>query len=245
MTQATSHINQPAARVKIHERDSRGQTKTGWLDSKHTFSFGGFRDPSRVRFRSLRVINDDIIAPGSGFGTHPHENMEIITYVLKGALEHKDSMGNGSVIQAGDFQYMSAGSGVTHSEFNHHSDQSAHLYQIWIMPNQKNAPPLYRDLSLSDDIIGQEFYVVADAEGGEDRIQIRQDAKIAVARPKEGAEIIYNLEEGRGAFLQILRGEVMFDDEVLREGDGIQIEGVETITLHSKVDSEIMLFDLN
>ena len=232
-------------RIIVHDRNNRGKTNMGWLNSHHTFSFGGFRDPNRMGFRSLRVINDDIVAPGAGFGQHPHANMEIISYVLDGALEHKDSMGNGSVIKAGDFQYMSAGHGVTHSEFNHSKEKPVHFYQIWIVPNESDAAPAYHQKALSDDLIDEGFTLIADPNGKKDSIKIRQDARIYLARPKAETEISYSFETGRAGFLQVTRGQVRLNnDEVLKEGDGAQIENVDNIDVQALTESEIMLFDL-
>lgn len=231
-------------RIIVHDRNIRGKTNMGWLNSHHTFSFGGFQDPKRMGFRSLRVINDDIVAPGAGFGQHPHANMEILSYVIDGALEHKDSMGNGSVINAGDLQYMSAGSGVTHSEFNHSGDHPVHFYQIWILPNEVDAEPIYKQKAMSEDLIGKDFTLIVSPDGEKETISIRQDAKLYLARPKANAEITYDFAAGRAGFLQVMRGQIELNGDVLKQGDGAQIEDVDTISVRALADSEVMLFDL-
>ena len=229
---------------KIHDRDLRGKTKTGWLDSWHTFSFGSFRDPERVRFRSLRVINEDIVIPGAGFPTHPHDNMEIITYMLSGALAHKDSMGNGAVIRPGEIQKMSAGSGVTHSEFNASNDNPAHLVQIWIMPNVRDIEPGYEQITVDDAQARAGFTLVGGPENMPNVVSIRQDARLYLARPAAGQTIHHAFAPGRGGFLQVLRGELEVEGARLKEGDGLEISDVATLTLTAQADSEAMLFDL-
>ncbi len=230
--------------IKIHERGLRGKTKMGWLESYHTFSFGSFNDPQRIRFRSLRVINDDIIASGSGFGEHPHRDMEIITYVLRGALTHKDSMGNGATINAGDIQKMSAGSGITHAEFNDSKDTAVHLYQIWIMPDEKGITPQYEQITPNRDALRGGFSLVGDRIGGSDKISIHQDAQMYVAVLDEGQDTRYEFAQGRHGFLQVARGHVTLNGELLKEGDGAEISGVETIMIAAQTDAELILFDL-
>lgn len=229
--------------MKIHERDLRGKTKMGWLDSRHTFSFGHFMDPSRMGFRSLRVINDDYILGGSGFPTHPHDNMEIITIVLDGALQHRDSMGNGSVIKAGDIQKMSAGSGITHSEFNASTDETCHLYQIWIIPDTRGIAPNYEQMSLDTMKEGQ-LNLIGSREGGDGQITIYQDVKLYHARAPEGASLTHNFAQGRGGFLQILRGAITIDGEQLKEGDALELSGEPTLSFKIESDAELLLFDL-
>jgi quercetin 2,3-dioxygenase len=229
--------------MKIHDRDLRGRTQMGWLDSYHTFSFGHFRDPNRIRFRSLRVINEDYVAGGSGFPTHPHDNMEIITIVLEGALQHRDSMGNGSVIKAGDIQKMSAGSGITHSEFNASSDETCHLYQIWIMPDTKDIDPNYEQMSLDTRKEGQ-FNLIGSREGGEGQIKIYQNVNLYHAKALEGSELSHNFEGGRNGFLQILRGAVEIGGETLKEGDALELSGEPALDIKISSDAELLLFDL-
>ena len=231
-------------RIKIHERDVRGKTNTGWLDSRHTFSFGHFQDPTRMGFRTLRVINDDRVAPGAGFGEHPHANMEIISYVLDGALEHKDSMGTGSIIRSGELQYMSAGSGVTHSEYNHSNDQPVHFYQIWILPEAKGAQPKYEQIEINREKTAGQFHLVGDHKGGKGKLQIRQNVRMLVANLSEGQQTSYEFAPEHAGFLQILRGQIMLNGEILKEGDGAEIENVASIAVRAEADSELILFDL-
>ncbi len=230
--------------IKIHDRDLRGKTNMGWLDSKHTFSFGHFMDPTRLGFHALRVFNDDIVAPGAGFGEHPHDNMEIISYVLEGALEHKDSMGTGSVIRPGELQKMSAGKGVTHSEYNHSSDEPVHFYQIWIVPDRLNIEPSYEQKTLDPDALIGGFSLVGDREGTNGGITIQQNAKMFMARLNEGQETSYDFAPNRAGFLQVVRGHVALNGETLKEGDGAEISGIATIKLIAETDCELMLFDL-
>ena len=228
--------------MKIHERENRGQTRTGWLDSRHTFSFGGFQDPSRMGFRTLRVVNDDRVIPGAGFGTHGHRDMEIITYVISGALAHKDSLGNGSVIRPGELQRMSAGTGIEHSEFNHSDADGVHFLQIWVLPEKQGLPPGYEQKpALAGDGY---FKLIGDRLGTDGAITIHQDVGIYLAHLPEGKEASYHFQEGRGGFLQLVRGEVSIDGEKIREGDGLEINQSGKINVKALNDSEIMLFDL-
>ena len=230
--------------IKIHERDLRGRTNIGWLNSKHTFSFGGFMDPTRMGFRSLRVVNDDIVAPGGGFGTHPHDNMEIIPIALDGALEHRDSMGNGSVIHPGEIQKMSAGTGITHSEYNHSKSSPVHFYQIWIIPDKREITPGYEQITLDPAKFKNGFALVGDRHGGGSHISICQDARMYLSMPGEGATITYNFAEGRYGFLQVAHGQVLLQGKTLEEGDGIEISGMQTLNLLALTDAELILFDI-
>ena len=236
------NINKP--KIKIHDRDLRGGGNMGWLNTKHTFSFGHFMDPNRMGFRSLRVINDDIVAPGSGFGMHPHKNMEIITIVLDGALEHKDSIGNGSVIRPGEIQKMSAGSGITHSEYNHSPDDPVHLYQIWVLPDQRGIKPSYEQIKIDSDALKDEFVLIGDREPSDNMISIHQDAKMYMAMPNEGTKLTYVLDQNRYAFLQVAKGHITMDGEILKEGDGAEISGLETIDITALSDAQLILFDI-
>lgn len=229
---------------KIHERDLRGTAKTGWLDSRHTFSFGHFHDPSRMGFRSLRVINEDKVIPGAGFGTHPHDNMEIISYVLDGELKHEDSMGTGSIITPGEIQKMSAGTGVTHSEFNPSQENGVHFLQIWIEPDTRDVEPSYEQITPDMNTAQNGFTLVGGPDGGDNIVTIHQDAKLFVAKPEAEEELSYNLADGRHAFIQIVRGEVELKGERLKEGDGVEISDVAEIKLKANVPSELLLFDL-
>lgn len=229
--------------IKIHDRDLRGKAKTGWLDSQHTFSFGHFYDPSRMGFKSLRVINEDYIIGGAGFPTHGHENMEIITYVIEGALEHKDSTGTGAVIRPGDIQRMSAGRGIEHSEFNHSKDQKCHLLQIWILPKERNIEPGYEQKTFDKAAFKNDFKLVGDRYGTDGAIKIHQDVRMLVALLDDAEEVFYDFEEGRAGFLQVARGQITLNGEVLKQGDGAEISDTDKISLVSQADSELILFD--
>lgn len=228
--------------IRIHDRDIRGTTKTGWLDSKHTFSFADFRDPTRMGFRSLRVINEDWVIPGAGFDTHPHSDMEIITYILKGELAHKDSLGTGSTIRPGEIQRMSAGTGIFHSEFNPSNDNGVHLLQIWLRPEKRGLAPSYEQKTIAPK--EGEFTVIGSPTGGADAVVIHQDVKLLVAHMKDGQETSYTFEKERSGFIQVARGRVTLNGEVLKEGDGAEISDVDTITVAASADSEVLLFDL-
>jgi hypothetical protein len=230
--------------IKIHDRDLRGKAKTGWLDSQHTFSFGGFHDPNRMGFRSLRVLNDDRVIAGAGFPPHGHENMEIISYVLEGALEHKDSTGTGEIIRPGDIQRMSAGSGIEHSEFNHSKEDNVHFLQIWIFPEEKNIEPGYEQKSIDQEKLKGGFKLVGDRHGTDGAITIHQDVKMLVALLEEGDETTHNFEKGRGGFLQVARGQIALNGEVLKEGDGVEISDVDQINVVAQAPSELLLFDM-
>lgn len=228
--------------IRIHDRDLRGSTRTGWLDGKHTFSFGQFMDPNRMGFRSLRVINDDHIIPGAGFGMHGHKDMEIVTYVLSGALAHRDSLGNGSIIKPGEIQKMSAGSGIEHSEYNASDKDEVHLLQIWIMPDKKGLPPAYEQKKVPT---GRDvWHVIAASEGGDSAVTLHQDAFIKVAFISEGKELTHTFSKGRYGFVQVARGGITLNGEPLKEGDGADISEINKISLAALSDSEILLFDL-
>lgn len=230
--------------IKIHDRDLRGRSKTGWLNSYHTFSFGGFHDPLRMHFRSLRVINDDVVIPGAGFGMHEHNNMEIITYVMRGAVAHKDSLGNGSTIRPMEIQRMSAGSGIAHSEFNASDSEDVHLLQIWIMPSERNITPGYEQQAIDPDRVKGRFHLIGDRHGTDGAVTIRQDVKLYLAQLEDGQSISHAFEPGRGGFVQVTKGRVTLDGELLKEGDGAEITDIETVLFEAQADSELMLFDL-
>lgn len=230
--------------IKIHDRDARGRTKTGWLDSHHTFSFGHFHDPSRVRFRSLRVINDDVVIPGAGFDMHPHDNMEIITYVMKGALAHKDTLGTGSTIRPMEIQRMSAGTGIAHSEFNASDSEKVHLLQVWIMPEARNLEPSYEQAAIDPDKVKGRFHLIGDRHGTDGAVTIHQDIKLYLAQLEDDQTVSHDFAPGRGGFVQVTRGRVTLNDEVLKEGDGAEISDVDRVMFAAQADSELMLFDL-
>lgn len=228
---------------RIRKADERGHFDHGWLNTYHTFSFADYYDPEHKSFRSLRVMNDDRVAPGSGFGMHGHRDMEIVTYMLEGSLEHKDSLGTGSVIRAGELQRMTAGTGVQHSEFNPSPDKWAHLYQIWLLPERKGLEPGYEQLSVG---AGQpdQLRLVASREGGAGTLTIHQDARIYLASLKAGDPIRHEIPEGRHAWLQVLRGNVRVDESPLRAGDGLAVSEERSLQVTAGESAEILLFDL-
>jgi redox-sensitive bicupin YhaK (pirin superfamily) len=230
--------------MTIRKSDERGQANHGWLDARHSFSFADYYDPAWLGFRSLRVLNDDRIAPGGGFGMHPHRDMEIITFVLTGALAHQDSMGHGSIIQAGDFQYMSAGSGVRHSEFNASDRETVRLLQIWIQPDQQGAPPRYAEKSFRAAAPGQ-LHLVASRSGRAGSFEIRQDADLYLARLKPGDSIAHTLKPQRHAWVQVAEGEVTLNGQTLREGDSAAVSEERALTFQGKTAAQVLLFDLN
>ena len=228
----------------IHDRNVRGRTQIGWLDSRHTFSFGGFYDPTRMGFRALRVINDDRVTPGAGFAAHSHQDMEIITYVLEGALEHKDSLGNGSIIQPGDAQIMSAGTGITHSEFNYSKTEPVHFLQIWILPNERGVAPRYEQRSFpTADKQGKLRLIVA-PDGQDGAVTIHQDAYLYVSLLQPGDRVAYEVQPNRYGWLQVAQGMAMLNGESLRAGDGVQINTSEQLEISTEVGAEVLLFDL-
>lgn len=230
--------------ITLRRSGDRGHFDHGWLKTWHTFSFADYRDPRHIHFRTLRVINEDIVQPGMGFGTHPHRDMEIITYVLEGELEHRDSMGNGSIIRPGEVQYMSAGSGVTHSEFNPSKTNPVHLMQIWIFPSDKGLPPRYEQRQFPSLSNTGRMTLLASGDGRDGSIEIRQDARLAAAALQAGGAARYEFEAGRSGWLQVLRGELGLNGETLSAGDGAAIEDVTTIDLAAKRESQVLLFDL-
>ena len=228
----------------IRKANERGHANHGWLDTYHTFSFADYHDPKWMGFRSLRVINDDLVLPGQGFGTHPHRDMEIITYVLKGALEHKDSMGNGRVIHAGDIQYMAAGTGVRHSEFNPSAEAPVHLLQIWIQPDAKNVAPRYAEKSFLNAPSGQ-LHLVTSKTGRDGSIAIHQDADLwlAILRPDE--TVTHVLAPGRHAWVHVAEGDISVNGSPLQGGDAVALSGGQAIEIRGTKDAQVLLFDLN
>jgi redox-sensitive bicupin YhaK (pirin superfamily) len=230
--------------ITIRKSEDRGRTQIGWLDGKHTFSFGRYHDPEHMAFSTLRVINDDIVKPGMGFGRHPHDNMEIVTYVLDGALKHGDSLGTGSVIRPGEIQRMSAGSGIEHSEINASTTEPVRLLQIWIEPSDRDIPPSYEQKSLPD--IGGRLVEIASPNGGEHAVTIHTDARILATRLAAGESASLELKPDRRAWVQVARGSITLNGQTLREGDGAAIEGESTVVLEG-VDGatgEALVFDL-
>jgi quercetin 2,3-dioxygenase len=228
----------------IHDRDARGKTQIGWLDSRHTFSFGGFQDPQRMGFRTLRVINDDRVIPGAGFGTHSHQDMEIITYVLSGELAHQDSLGNGEIIKPGDAQIMSAGTGITHSEFNPSESNPVHFLQIWILPNQNGIAPRYEQRSFSPTEKQGKLRLIAAPDGRDGAVTIYQDVELYVVQLEPGQTIDYQVKPERFAWVQVAQGNLTLNDESLQAGDGVQISGAEDLTIRADTGAEVLIFDL-
>lgn len=230
--------------ITIRKNIDRGHANHGWLDARHTFSFANYYHPDHMGFRSLRVMNEDQINPGAGFPTHPHDNMEIITYVLEGALAHKDSTGGGGVITPGMVQYMSAGSGVTHSEFNASDKDPLHLYQIWILPNERGGAPRYEERKIGDAREGK-LKLIASGDGRDGSFQIKQDADLYASLIKEGEGVAHDFAPGRAGWLQIARGGVELPEgSIMHAGDGARIEGEASFSLKALTDTEILLFDL-
>jgi len=230
--------------LKIRKAKDRGHANHGWLNTHHTFSFAGYYDPAHMGFRSLRVINDDVIGPGAGFGTHPHRDMEIITYMLSGALEHKDSMGNGRVIKPGEFQYMAAGTGVEHSEFNPSPTEPGHLLQIWIQPDHKGARPAYAEKSYAKAATGK-LHLVASKAGREDSIRINQDADLYLARLNQGDQVTHALRPGRHAWVHLAEGRASVNGQPLQAGDAVAFTDEARVELSGDDSAQVLLFDLN
>jgi redox-sensitive bicupin YhaK (pirin superfamily) len=230
--------------IQVRAADSRGRTDWGWLDSRHTFSFGEYYDPKHMGFGALRVINDDRVTAGAGFGTHGHRDMEILSYVLEGALEHKDSSGGGGVIRPGEIQFMRAGTGVTHSEYNHSKVDPVHFLQIWIVPDARGLKPAYGQLSFDRDAARQRFVLLASRDGREGTIQIHQDAELWVALLAAGERRELALGRGRSAWVHVARGSVDVNGTVLGEGDGAAVRSEEKLTFLAKSEAEVLVFDL-
>jgi len=230
--------------MKIRKANERGHAEHGWLDTYHTFSFANYYDPQWMGFRSLRVINDDLVMPGNGFGTHPHRDMEIITYILSGALEHKDSMGNGRVIRPGEVQYMAAGSGVLHSEFNPSKEEAVHLLQIWIQPDAKGVTPRYAEKSLANAATGK-LHLVTSKTGRDGSIAIHQDADLWLGKLEPGNRVTHKLAPNRQGWLHVAEGEVSLDGKTLSGGDAAEISEATTLELAANKPSQVLLFDLN
>jgi quercetin 2,3-dioxygenase len=230
--------------MTIRRSEERGHADHGWLNARHTFSFAGYHDPAHMGFRSLRVINDDTVAPGAGFGTHPHRDMEIITYILSGALEHKDSMGNGRIIKSSEVQYMAAGTGVQHSEFNPSDKEAVHLLQIWIQPDTKGAKPRYEEKSLARAKTGQ-LHLIASKTGRDDSIAINQDADLFVGRLEAGDKVSHAFQPERLGWLHVAEGEVELNGQRLSAGDAAAFSAEQSLNIFGRARSQVLLFDLN
>lgn len=231
--------------IKLRKAKDRGHFNFGWLDTYHTFSFGDYYDPSFMGFRSLRVINEDSVHAGRGFPTHSHRDMEIITYILEGALNHRDSMGNGSVIHPGDVQRMTAGTGVSHSESNPSSEDPVHLLQIWIMPQERDLEPGYEQKFFVDEQKQGKLCLIASADGREGSVKVHQDVSVYGAVVDNGQEVHHHLATNRHAWIQVARGAVEVNGEKLEQGDGAAISSEPTLTVAGQERSEILLFDMD
>jgi hypothetical protein len=223
---------------------SRGSADHGWLKAKHTFSFADYYDPARVQFGTLRVINEDRIAPGQGFGTHPHRDMEIVTYIISGAIEHKDSMGNGTIIRAGEVQRMSAGTGVLHSEFNHSQDEELHLLQIWIFPERKNLEPGYEQKLFSRDEKLNRLRLVGSRDGRDGSLTIHQDVELYASVLESGHSVSLDDAGQRRIFVQVVTGDLEVNGQPLGAGDGVKIENTPSVTVTAINEAEFLLFNL-
>ncbi|HEV8702401.1 MAG TPA: pirin family protein [Candidatus Polarisedimenticolia bacterium] len=228
--------------IKARSRNDRGRTQFDWLDSRHTFSFGDYRDPDHMGFRALRVINDDIVQPGKGFATHSHRDMEIVTLVLEGGLEHKDSTGTSSVILPGDVQRMSAGTGITHSEWNHAKDETVHFLQIWIIPETSGITPGYEQKSIPEEERRGRLVLLASRDGRDGSVKIHQDASLYGARLHRGDSVTHAVSPGRHAFVHVARGAATLNGRPLVAGDGAAVSDEPRIALEGTGD--LLVFDL-
>ena len=230
--------------MNLRKANERGHANHGWLDTYHTFSFADYHDPRWMGFGSLRVINDDLVMPGEGFGLHPHRDMEIITYILSGSLEHKDSMNNGRIIRAGDVQYMAAGTGVRHSEFNPSKDEAVHLLQIWIQPDRRGVTPRYAEKSLAAAPTGK-LHLVTSKAGRDGSIAIHQDADLWLARLEPGQKVAHRFAAGRQAWVHVAEGEITLNGQVLGGGDAASLTAGDPLELVGRKAAQVLLFDLN
>ena len=230
--------------ITVRRGDARGHANHGWLDSRHTFSFADYHDPREMGFGSLRVINEDRVQPGRGFGTHPHRDMEIISYVLEGALEHKDSLGTGSVIRPGDVQRMSAGTGVLHSEYNPSQREPVHFLQIWIEPNERGVKPSYEQKTFSADDKRGRLRLVASPDGADGSVSIHQDARVYAALLDGDKALTYAVPEGHRAYVHVARGSVQVNGQQLDAGDGAKIAAEAQLRFANGRQAELLLFDL-
>lgn len=229
--------------ISLRPAEQRGHAQFGWLDSYHSFSFGDYQDPAHMGFRALRVINEDRVEPGRGFGTHPHRDMEIISYVLEGALEHKDSMGTGSTIVPGDVQRMTAGTGVTHSEFNHSKAEPVHFLQIWILPERARLAPSYEQKRFSEEERQGKLRCVAARDGEGGAVTVHQDVALYAGLLARGERVTHNVQRGH-AWVQVARGAVTLNGTALKEGDGAAVTDEKELAIEATADAEILVFDL-
>lgn len=230
--------------IQVRKANQRGKANFGWLDSHHTFSFGQYYDPKNMGFRKLRVINEDRVVPGAGFGTHPHRDMEIVSYVISGALEHKDSMGNTSVIKPGEIQRMSAGSGVTHSEYNHSKSEGVHFLQIWIETAKRGMQPSYEQKQFKAGMTSGDLRLIASQDGSEHGIIIYQDAKIYAGLLGAGDQLKFQVPQQRHVWIQVVKGAIEVNGTVLAQSDGAAISDEQNLSIKGSENAEFLLFDL-
>jgi redox-sensitive bicupin YhaK (pirin superfamily) len=230
--------------IKVRRSKDRGHVDHGWLDTRHTFSFGAYQDPEHMGFRALRVIDEDWVRPGQGFGTHGHRDMEIVSYVLDGVLEHRDSPGHGSVLRRGMFQRMSAGTGVRHTEFNHSSSEPVHFYQIWLLPERAGIKPSYEEKTFANSGNRNRLRLVASPDGRQGGLTIHQDSEIDLAQIEDGHAVQHVFPDGRHAWMQVLRGAVALNGVAVQAGDGVAVSDESELSITAKGLSEVMLFDL-
>jgi redox-sensitive bicupin YhaK (pirin superfamily) len=230
--------------ITLRPGAERGRSERDWLSSRHTFSFADYDDPRHMGFRSLRVINEDRVQPGAGFPTHGHRDMEIVTYVVAGALEHKDSLGTGSVIRPGDVQRMTAGTGVTHSEYNPSRSEPVHLLQIWILPERQGLPPGYEQRAFPPTEMQGRLRLVAARDGRDGSVTLHQDARLFAARLAAGDEIVHRLAPGRHAWVQVVRGALVLNGTGMVQGDGAAASGEAQLDIRAREPAEVLLFDL-
>ncbi len=223
---------------------TRGHFDFGWLDTCHTFSFGDYHDPAHIKFRALRVLNEDRVQPGQGFGTHGHRDMEILTWVLAGALQHEDSLGTQGVLRPGEAQVMSAGTGIRHSEFNASDREPVHFLQIWILPERVGLAPRYEQVAFPEADFQNRLRLIASPDGAEGSVKVFQDVWVQVARLEAGREVEAQLSPTRFGFLQVARGQVLLNGQALQAGDSARIEGEPRLTISAETASEVLLFDL-
>ena len=231
--------------IRLRKAAERGHFDFGWLDTSHTFSFGEYLDPAHMGFRSLRVINDDLIGPAQGFGTHGHRDMEILSWIVEGALEHKDSLGTGSVIRPGDLQRMSAGSGVRHSEFNPLPDRSTRLLQIWIQPSRSGLEPSYEQKHFPPEARTNRLQLIAAPDGRDGALSVHQDAELWTALIAPGTSVKHEFAPGRHGWLQVVRGDLQLGALALSTGDGVALSEERALEVHARSDAEVLLFDLS
>lgn len=230
--------------IRLRRSGERGHFDHGWLDTRHTFSFGDYHDPAHMGFRSLRVLNEDRVRPGSGFPTHSHRDMEIVTWVLDGALEHRDSLGNGSVIRPGEAQRLSAGAGITHSEFNHSKSEPLHFLQIWILPEKRGLPPGYEQKLFPEGERRGRLRLIGSPDGRDGSVTIRQDVGLFATVLSPGQSVAHVLRRDRHAWVHIARGEVELGGNTLDGGDGAALSDEPGLEISARTDSEVLLFDL-